>query len=139
MMRTTPLRLMTLHFGQMGLTLARTFMALVLYVLERGDRRRPGGLGGSGGGRRTGEDPWTLIEDRDGVLEVCGHRAFSGYSRPLIIQFLYVRGPGVYHGFDGDDKARFHTFAIVGLPEIGDLGILVHLAAGSVADVLPDH
>src|SRR5678815_3180388 len=27
MMRTTPLRLMTLHFGQMGLTEARTFMA----------------------------------------------------------------------------------------------------------------
>src|SRR5262249_20641909 len=95
------------------------------------------GLTGCGG--RAGEDPGALIEDRDRVLEVRGHRAISGYCRPVVIQLLYVRGPGVYHGFDGDDKAGFHAFAIVWLAEIGDLRILVHLPAGAVADVLPDN
>src|ERR1043165_4378097 len=94
--------------------------------------------GGARRGRRAGENPGTLIEDRDRVLEVRGHRAIFGHSRPVVIQLLYVRGPGVYHGFDGDDKPRFHAFAIVGLPEIRDLRILVHLAAGSVTDELPD-
>ena len=73
------------------------------------------------------------------MLEVRGHRAISGYSRPIIIQFLYVRGPGVYHGFNSDDKTGFHTFAIVPIPKIGDLRILVHLAAGAVTDELPNN
>jgi hypothetical protein len=73
------------------------------------------------------------------VLEVCGHRAISGYSRPIVIQLLYVRGPGVYHGFHGDDKTGFHTFAVVRLPKIGDLRILMHLATSPVTDELPDN
>jgi len=73
------------------------------------------------------------------MLEVRGHRAIFGYSRPLIIQFLYVRGPGVYHGFNCDDKTRFHAFAIVWFAKIVDLRILVHLATGAVADELVNH
>jgi hypothetical protein len=38
MTRTTPLRLMTLHLGQIGLTLARTFMGMLDGSV--GDRRR---------------------------------------------------------------------------------------------------
>src|SRR5215813_2590339 len=92
----------------------------------------------AGARRWPGEDPRTLIEDRDGVLEVRGHRAIFGHGGPLVIQFLYVRGPGIYHGLDGDDKPRFHAFAVVGLAEVGDLRVLVHLAASAVADELPD-
>src|SRR5689334_22116643 len=102
MMRTTPLRLMTLHLGQMGLTLARTFMALSSGFGRK--RRELEVTGVARRGRRTGQYPRTLIQDRDRVLEVRGHRAIFGYCGPFVIELLHVRGPGVYHGFDGDDK-----------------------------------
>src|SRR4026208_1363226 len=103
MMRTTPLRLMTLHFGQMGLTDARTFMTSLALEL------------------RSCEYPGSVLGDRDRVLEVRGHRAIFGHGSPVIVENLYLRGPGVYHGFNGDDKTGFHTFAVVGLAEIGHL------------------
>src|SRR5438552_16106304 len=61
--RTTPLRLISLHCGQIGLTDARTFMTSC-----------------------SGKNPRTLIGDRDRVLEVCGHLAIFGHCRPLIIE-----------------------------------------------------
>ena len=74
--------------------------------------------------------------DRDRVLEVCGHRAIFGHGRPVIVENLYVRGPGVYHGFDGDDKAAFDAFPVAWLAEVRDLRVLVHLPAGPVTDEL---
>ena len=77
------------------------------------------------------------FRDRDRVLEVCGHRAIFGHGRPVIVENLYLRGPGVYHGFDGDDKAGFHAFpAHLACPQVRDLRVLVHLPAGPVADEL---
>src|SRR5690349_17372077 len=102
----------------MGLTEALTFMTFSL---------------------RLGEDPGTVVRDRDRVLEVCGVRAIFGHGCPVIVENLYLRGPGVYHGFNGDDKTGFHAFsaawpAVIG--EVRDLRVLVHLASGPVADEL---
>ena len=33
--------------------------------------------------------------------------AIFGHGSPVVVEYLYLRGPGVYHGFDGDDKAAF--------------------------------
>src|ERR1041385_2333139 len=122
MMRTTPLRLMTLHLGQIGLTEARTFMNCLLWI----------------SGRRSGsrQHPRSLVRDRDRVLEVRGHRAIFGHGCPVIVEDLYVRGPGIYHGLYSDDKAGFHAFAAAGLAEIGHLRVLVHLFSRAVTDEL---
>src|SRR5947207_11930165 len=88
---------------------------------------------------RSRQHPGPLFRDRDRVLEVRGHRAIFGHGRPLIVENLYVRGPGVYHGFHCDDKALLESLAAAGEAEVRDLWVLVHLPSGAVADELPDH
>src|ERR1700690_2260934 len=84
------------------------------------------------------EHPRSLIGDGDRVLEVRGHRAIFSHGRPFIVEDLYLRGPGVYHGFDGDDKAALEPFPRVWRTEVRDLRLLVHLPAGAVAHELMD-
>ena len=45
------------------------------------------------------------------------------------------RGPGVYHGLDGDDKAWFHALVGPSRKVVRDLRVLVHLPAGPVTAV----
>src|SRR5215475_7063565 len=113
MTRTTPLRLITLHLGQIALTDALTFMT----------SSRVSGTNEWKPYLRPRQYPGSFIRDRDRVLEVRGHRAIFGHGGPVIVENLYLRGPGVYHGFDCDDKTGFHAFsaawpAIVGV--VGD-------------------
>src|SRR4051812_32714413 len=141
MTRTTPLRLMTLHLGQMGLTDARTFMTVPGFGSLM--RRRKGSIaivGRVAGGRScSSQDPGALVEDRDGVLEVRRELSVGGHRRPLIVEYLDVRGPGVYHRLHGDDKAALDAFSAARLTIVGDGRVLVHAPADAVADERRTH
>jgi hypothetical protein len=80
-----------------------------------------------------------LVRDRNGVFEVAGHAAIFGHGGPIVFEYLYVRGPGVYHGFNRDDKAGFQAFPTTRVAVVRHLRVFVHLAANPVADELADH
>ena len=45
----------------------------------------------------------------------------------------------MFHGLDGNDKARFHPLVRARSHVIRDLWVLVHLSPGAVSDECPDH
>src|SRR5687767_154324 len=68
-----------------------------------------------------------------------GEATVFGYRGPLVIQDLYVRSPGVYHRFHGDDKTALDSFSRAGIPEVRDGRVFVHAAADAVANEGPHH
>jgi len=54
----------------------------------------------------------------------------------MVFEHLYLRGPGVYHGFDRDDKPALDTIPTSGWTGVRHLRVLVHLLASPVADEL---
>src|SRR5919197_4087032 len=158
--RTAPWRRMILHFSHMGLTDGRTFMfpfgwipaprlwppvrlplprrVMLLAAKSTPDRARPGMVAISG--RRPlgvlvpgGEDSGPLGGDRHGELEVGGQRAVLGEDRPVVVAHAHAVAPGGDHGLDGQHHALLQVRPPPGLAEVGDLGVLVHVAADPLA------
>lgn len=131
MIRTTRLRLMTLHLGHMGFTEARTFMTRYRCENDFYDFREcdfsgvtsDQGFAGFRGGPT--QDPGTLVGDRDGMFEMCRHAAIFGYRSPLIVEHLDGGGPRVYHRFDDDHKSAFQALTGSGSRVIWNRWVLV--------------
>src|SRR5438046_1227959 len=85
-----------------------------------------------------GEHDRPLFCDSDGVLKVGGQRSVGGADRPAVGLHVDLVGAGVDHGLDRQRHAGLETRRGAGDAEVGDLGVLVHLAADPVADELAD-
>ena len=72
--------------------------------------------------------------DRDRELEVGGQRAVLGVDRPVVVAHPHGVAAGRDHRLDGQDHALLEQRALAGLAEVGDLRVLVHVAADAVAD-----
>src|SRR5215208_2584476 len=80
------------------------------------------------------EDPRTLARDGDRELEVGGQRAVLGVDRPAIVAHPHVMATRGRHRLDGEHHALLEQLALAGRAVVGDLRVLVHVAADPVAD-----
>lgn len=72
------------------------------------------------------------------MFEVRGQRPVFSHGCPLVVENLYLRGPGVYHRFNSDDKTSFRPFAAARVPIIRNLRIFVHRSTDAMAHKLPN-
>ena len=72
-----------------------------------------------------------------GVLKVGGPGAVCGDGGPVVVQHLYAEGAEGDHGLDGQDHAALEAGQVVGGAVVGDLGVLMQVAAHAVAHVFP--
>src|SRR5262249_20200026 len=119
--RTTPWRRITLHFLQMGLTDARTFMSSHLCFRPRS---------------RPAQDIRAAGSDGNGVLEVGRQPSVAGRRRPAILLHVHLRTSRVDHGLDRQHQALGEPDPAGPGPVIRHLGVLVELAADAVPDEL---
>ena len=85
------------------------------------------------------EDPGPLRGDGNRVLEVGRERPVPRVDGPVVGPHPHFVGARVHHRLDGEDHALRQLRAGAGLAHVGDLGVLVHLAADSVAHERSDH
>src|SRR5690606_9402942 len=75
------------------------------------------------------------IGDQNGMFPLRREAAIARDDGPAVGEGAYVAPPGVDHGFDGEDHARFEALARAGLAIVQHLRILVELAAHTVTTV----
>src|SRR4051812_6938792 len=85
-----------------------------------------------------GEDAGAVLRDGDGELEVGGQRAVGRIDGPVVIAEADVGAARVDHRLDGEHHARLEQGAAPRLAVVGDLRVLVHVAADAVADQRAD-
>src|SRR5262245_992007 len=106
---------MTLHFRQMGLTDARTFM--------------------DSSGKR--QDIRSVGRYRNGLLEVSREPSVARRSRPAVLTDVHLGPALVHHGLDREDEPLLEADAPGPGAVVRHLRILVELAADAVPDELP--
>src|SRR3954454_22744153 len=85
-----------------------------------------------------GEDPRAAGGDGDRELEVGGQRPVLGVDRPAVVAHADLVAARVDHRLDREAHARLEQRALAGIAVVGDLRLLVHLAADAVADERAD-
>src|SRR3546814_834207 len=92
-----------------------------------------------GGGRRhagrNGQDFVAGIGNEYAVFPLRRQAVVAGDDRPAIGKLADFFATGVDHGLDREDHARFQALAGSGLAVVKDLGVLVELAADTVAAI----
>src|SRR5581483_11546968 len=78
------------------------------------------------------QDLAAVSRDQQGVLELRRQRAVGGDDRPPVVQLPHAGTTEVDHGLDGDGHALAQAQARAALPEMGNVGRLVHGAADAV-------
>ena len=132
MTRTTPLRLTSLQFSQILLTLAFTFIVpFLLGAVSSGRARSPSA--------HHAQNLRAVLGQRHRMLEVSGQRPILGHDRPLVGHGLHFPAPHGDHGLDGADQTRPELGAVSRLAEVGHLRILVQLLSDPVSDQGPHY
>ena len=98
---------------------------------------REAGFRGGRSSLGASEHERTLVEDGDRVFEVSGDAAVLGDDCPLVVEYLDVRSAGIYHRFDGDDKAALEPATKAGLEALGHK-LEYHDAWGDAEAVMVD-
>src|SRR4029453_15939375 len=87
---------------------------------------------------RRRQDLGTLLRDGDRVLEMGRQRAVTGHDGPAVGLHLDLVAAECEHRLDRQADPRLELHPADAGPVVGDLRLLVHLGADSVADELSD-
>src|SRR5436190_3336599 len=79
-----------------------------------------------------GQDTGAVLRDSDRELEVSGKRAIGRVHRPVVLAHADLGAAGVDHRLQSQDHPGLQRGALAGLAIVGDLRVLVHVAADSV-------
>src|SRR5581483_877738 len=111
------------------------FSGLLLYQIRPPDREQKV-LSGPGRALWHRQHLRLAFGHRDRMLEVRRPASVDGRHRPVVLELARAPVAHRHHGLKRQHHALFQHRAAVGGPEVGHLGLLVHLAPDAVPDVL---